>query len=80
MIKDYNSTAYLSVEKSQNSERSLKMPEKPGMPYKCKFANEDKNYSLHAVQLQWVIVSVSCCCCCFFAQAYLKPLLVKLIG
>ena len=42
MIKDYNSTAYLSVEKSQSSERSIKMPEKPGMPYKCKLANEEK--------------------------------------
>ena len=32
MIKDYNSTAYFSLEKFRSSERSLKMPEKPGMP------------------------------------------------
>ena len=75
MIEDYNSTAYLSVEKFRSSERCLKMPEKPGIPYKCKFANREK---LHPprVQLQWVIVGI----CLFFAQAYLKPLLAKLIG
>ena len=76
MIKDYNSTAYLSVEKSRSSERSLKMPEKPGMSYKCKFANQGKKYSLHRYNcngLLWMFVV-------FFAQAYLKPLLAKLIG
>ena len=58
MIKDYNSTAYFSFEKFRSSERSLKMAEKPGMPYKYKFANKGENYSLHAVQLQWIIVGV----------------------
>ena len=69
--------AYLSVEKYRSSERSLKMAEKPGIPYKCKFANQGKKLPPPPVQLQWVIVGV---CCCFFAQAYLKPLLAKLIG
>ena len=76
---DYNSTAYLSVEKFRSSERYLKMPEKPGIPYKCKFANQGKTTpSTGTTAMGYCgrfIVLV-----CFFAQAYLKPLLAKLIG
>ena len=42
MIKDYNSTAYLSVEKFPSSERNLKMPEKPGMPYSASLPTREK--------------------------------------
>ena len=76
MIKDYNSRAYLSIEKFQSSERSLKMLEKPGMPFKCKFANQGKTTAstrYNCNGLLWVF-------CFFWAQAYLKPLFEKLIG
>ena len=74
MIEDYNSTAYLSVEKFRSSERCLKMPEKPGIPYKCKFANQGKTIASMGT------TAMGYCGRFFFAQAYRKPLLVKLIG
>ena len=76
MIKDYNNTAYLSVKKFRSSERSLKMPEKPGMPYKCRFANQGKTTSSTGTTAMGYCGRLLL----FFAQAYLKPLLAKLIG
>ena len=52
------------------------MPEKPGIPYKCKFANQGKTTSSRGTAVMGYCGRFVC----FFAQAYLKPLLAKLIG
>ena len=57
-------TGLAQVEKFRSSERSFKMPEKLGMPYKCKFANQGKTTAstwCNCNGLLWVFVCLFFC-------------------
>ena len=77
MIKDYNNTAYLSVKKLRSSEvpREALRALQAWDALQLQVCKPRKIYSLYGAQMQWVIVGMF-----FFVQAYLKPLLAKLIG